>query len=115
MTRTSLTAAWTIAVLSMGTNLVPVVNGSQGYDTAPLTKAVHAFLNGGQVYTEKGAGDFLYPPSALLLLLPLGALGSGWAGRRFFLVDVATSLCAARRRGCRCRTRRRMSSRLSSP
>jgi arabinofuranan 3-O-arabinosyltransferase len=95
VTRTSLTAAWTIAVLSMGTNLVPVVNGSQGYDTAPLTKAVHAFLNGGQVYTGKGAGDFLYPPSALLLILPLGALGIAWAGRLFFLVDLATILCAA--------------------
>jgi arabinofuranan 3-O-arabinosyltransferase len=95
VTRTSLTAAWTIAVLSMGTNLVPIVNGAQGYDTAPLTKAVHAFLNGGQVYTEKGAGDFLYPPSALLLLLPLGALGIAWAGRLFFVVDLATILCAA--------------------
>lgn len=95
VTRTSLAAAWTIAVLSMGTNLVPVVNGSQGYDTAPLTKAVHAFLNGGQVYTEKGAGDFLYPPSALLLLLPLGALGIAWAGRLFFVIDLATILCAA--------------------
>jgi arabinofuranan 3-O-arabinosyltransferase len=95
VTRTSLTAAWTLAVLSMGTNLVPVVNGSQGYDTAPLTRAVHAFLHGGQVYTEKGAGDFLYPPSALLLLLPLGWLSITWAGRLFFIVDLATILCAA--------------------
>lgn len=95
MRRTSLAAAWTFAVLSMGTSLVPVVNGQQGYDTAPLTKAVHAFLDGGQVYTGKGAGDFLYPPSALLLLLPLGALGTAWAGRLFFVVDLATILCAA--------------------
>ena len=95
VTRASLTAAWTVAVLSMGTNLVPIVNGPQGYDTAPLTKAVHAFLDGGQVYTGKGAGDFLYPPSALLLLLPLGALGIAWAGRLFFVVDLATILCAA--------------------
>jgi arabinofuranan 3-O-arabinosyltransferase len=79
----------------MGTNLVPVVNGSQGYDTAPLTKAVHALLDGGQVYTGRGAGDFLYPPSALLLLLPLGWLGIAWAGRLFFVVDLATILCAA--------------------
>jgi arabinofuranan 3-O-arabinosyltransferase len=95
VTRTDLVAAWTVAVLSMGTNLVPIVNGAQGYDTAPLTKAVHAFLNGGHVYTGKGAGDFLYPPSALLLLLPLGALGIVWAGRLFFVVDLATILCAA--------------------
>jgi arabinofuranan 3-O-arabinosyltransferase len=79
----------------MGTNLVPVVNGPQGYDTAPLTHAVHAFLNGNQVYTGRGAGDFLYPPSALLLLLPLGALSLAWAGRLFFVVDLATILCAA--------------------
>lgn len=83
-------AAWTIGVLSFGTSLVPVVNGSQGYDTAPLTIAVHALLQGGHVYTAKGAGDFLYPPSALLLLLPLGAVGIGWAGRLFFVVDLAT-------------------------
>jgi arabinofuranan 3-O-arabinosyltransferase len=95
VTRTFLVAAWTVAVLSMGTNLVPVVNGPQGYDTAPLTHAVHAFLDGGQVYTGKGAGDFLYPPSALLLLLPLGGLSIAWAGRLFFIVDLATILCAA--------------------
>jgi arabinofuranan 3-O-arabinosyltransferase len=79
----------------MGTNLVPVVNGPQGYDTAPLTSAVHALFDGGQVYTGKGAGDFLYPPSALLFLLPLGALSIAWAGRLFFVVDLATILCAA--------------------
>lgn len=95
MTRTFLVAAWTVAVLSMGTNLVPIVNGPQGYDTAPLTHAVHALLDGGQVYTGRGAGDFLYPPSALLLLLPLGALSIAWAGRLFFVVDLATILCAA--------------------
>jgi arabinofuranan 3-O-arabinosyltransferase len=95
VTRTFLVAAWTVAILSMGTNLVPIVNGPQGYDTAPLTHAVHALLDGGQVYTGKGAGDFLYPPSALLLLLPLGAFGIAWAGRVFFVVDLATILCAA--------------------
>jgi arabinofuranan 3-O-arabinosyltransferase len=95
VTRTFLVAAWTVAILSMGTNLVPIVNGPQGYDTAPLTHAVHALLDGGQVYTGKGAGDFLYPPSALLLLLPLGAFGIAWAGRLFFVVDLATILCAA--------------------
>jgi arabinofuranan 3-O-arabinosyltransferase len=95
VTRTALAAAWTVAVLSLGTNLVPVVNGAQGYDTAPLTHAVHALFDGGQVYTGRGAGDFLYPPSALLLLLPLGALSIAWAGRLFFVIDLATILCAA--------------------
>jgi arabinofuranan 3-O-arabinosyltransferase len=94
VTRATLTAAWTVGILSLGTSLVPIVNGRQGYDTAPLTTAVHALFNGGQVYTGKGAGDFLYPPSALLLLLPLGALGLAWAGRLFFLVDLATVLAA---------------------
>jgi arabinofuranan 3-O-arabinosyltransferase len=95
VTRTFLVAAWTVAVLSIGTNLVPVVNGPQGYDTAPLTKAVHALIDGGPVYTGKGAGDFLYPPTALLLLLPLGALSIAWAGRLFFVVDLATILWAS--------------------
>jgi hypothetical protein len=92
--RNILVAAWTLGILGFGTSLVRLVNGPQGYDTAPLTTAVHAFLEGGHVYTGKGAGDFLYPPSALLLLLPLGAVGLVWAGRLFFLVDVASVLAA---------------------
>jgi arabinofuranan 3-O-arabinosyltransferase len=89
-----LVGAWTFAILSFATSLVPVVNGSQGYDTAPLTTAVHALLNGHDVYTASGAGDFLYPPSALLLLLPLGAFGVAWAGRLFFVLDAAAVVAA---------------------
>jgi len=92
--RTFVTAAWVVALLTLGTALVPVVNGPQGYDTAPLTSAVHALLDGGPVYSDRGAGDFLYPPSALLLLLPLGAVGIAWAGRIFFLIDLASVLAA---------------------
>lgn len=87
-------AFWALGLLSLGTALVPIVNGSQGYDTAPLWHAVRALLEGGDVYTEKGAGDLLYPPSALLLLLPLGAFSLAWAGRLFFVVDLATILLA---------------------
>jgi arabinofuranan 3-O-arabinosyltransferase len=94
VTRATLTAAWTVGILSLGTSLVPIVNGAQGYDTAPLTTAVHALFAGDHIYTGKGAGDFLYPPSALVLLLPLGAFGIVWAGRLFFLVDLATVLAA---------------------
>jgi arabinofuranan 3-O-arabinosyltransferase len=85
---------WALAILSLGTSLVPIVNGGQGYDTAPLWYAVRALLEGGTVYTEEGAGDLLYPPSALLMLLPLGALSLAWAGRLFFFVDLATILAA---------------------
>lgn len=92
--RNFLVAAWTVAILAFGTSLVPIVNGEQGYDTAPLTTAVHALFGGDVIYTGKGAGDFLYPPSALLLLAPLGAFSIAWAGRLFFLVDVATVLAA---------------------
>ena len=59
VTRRALAAAWTIGILGLGTSLVPVVNGPQGYDTAPLTTAVHALLNGSPIYTGRGAGDFL--------------------------------------------------------
>ena len=47
---------------------------------------------GGRIYTREGAGDFLYPPSALLLLLPLGAFGIAWAGRLFFVVNLVAVL-----------------------
>lgn len=94
MTRTAIAAAWAVGILTLGTSLVPVVNGPQGYDTAPLTTAVHALLHGGEVYTGSGAGDFLYPPSALALLLPLGAVGVAWAGRAFFVVDLVSILVA---------------------
>jgi arabinofuranan 3-O-arabinosyltransferase len=90
-----LTAAfWTLGLLSLGTSLVPIINGGQGYDTAPLWHAVRALLDGGEVYTAKGAGDLLYPPSALLMLLPLGAFSLSWAGRLFFVVDLVTILVA---------------------
>jgi arabinofuranan 3-O-arabinosyltransferase len=90
-----LTAAfWTLGVLSLGTGLVPIINGGQGYDTAPLWHAVRALLDGGEVYTAKGAGDLLYPPSALLMLLPLGGFSLAWAGRLFFVVDLVTILVA---------------------
>ena len=88
-------ALWALALLSLGTNLVPIVNGSQGYDTGPLWQAVRALLDGGSVYTERGAGDLLYPPSALLMLLPLGAFSLAWASRIFFVVDLVTILVAA--------------------
>jgi arabinofuranan 3-O-arabinosyltransferase len=92
--RNLLVAAWVVAILAFGTSLVRIINGEQGYDTAPLTTAVYDLFGGGVIYTGKGAGDFLYPPSALLLLSPLGALSITWAGRLFFLVDVATVLVA---------------------
>ena len=88
-------ALWTLAILSLGTSLVPILDGEQGYDTVPLWNAVRALLEGGDVYTARGSGDFLYPPSALLLLLPLGFLGLPWAGRTFFFVDLLAILAAA--------------------
>jgi arabinofuranan 3-O-arabinosyltransferase len=85
---------WTLALLAFGTSLIPIINGDQGYDTAPLWHAVRALLEGRTVYTEKGAGDLLYPPSALLMLLPLGAFSLAWAGRLFFVVDLLAILLA---------------------
>ena len=93
-TRSLTGAVWTLGVLSLGTSLVPIINGEQGYDTAPLWRAVRALLAGGTIYTEKGAGDFLYPPSALLMLSPLGAFSLPWAGRIFFVVDLVAILAA---------------------
>jgi arabinofuranan 3-O-arabinosyltransferase len=95
MARATVVSAWTVAMLAFATSLVAVVNAPQGYDTAPLTKAVHAFVHGGHPYTGAGAGGFLYPPAALLVLLPLAAFGVAWAGRLFFVVDVVSILLAS--------------------
>lgn len=87
-------AAWTVAAATFATSLVAVVEDPQGYDTVPLTDAAHAFVSGAAVYTGKGAGDFLYPPSALVLLSPLAAVDHIWANRLFLLVDTAAVLAA---------------------
>ncbi|MBA3432484.1 MAG: DUF2029 domain-containing protein [Actinobacteria bacterium] len=84
---------WVLGGLSFATSVARTVE-AQGYDTVPLWIAVHALLEGGPVYTEQGAGDFLYPPSALVLLLPLGAFDLAWGNRLFFFVDLAAILVA---------------------
>ena len=84
---------WVLGALSFATSVARTVE-AQGYDTVPLWAAVHAMLDGGPVYTEQGAGDFLYPPSALVLLLPLGAFDLAWGNRIFFFVDLAAILVA---------------------
>jgi arabinofuranan 3-O-arabinosyltransferase len=84
---------WVLGGLSFATSAARTVE-EQGYDTVPLWTAVHALLEGGTVYTEQGAGDFLYPPSALVLLMPLGAFDLAWANRLFFFVDLASILVA---------------------
>ncbi len=92
--RSTVFAAWTVAVATFATSLITVVEDPQGYDTVPLTNAAHAFVSGTAVYTGKGAGDFLYPPSALVLLSPLAAVDHIWANRLFLLVDTAVVLAA---------------------
>lgn len=84
---------WVLGGLSFATSVARTVE-AQGYDTVPLWTAVHALLQGSPVYTEAGAGDFLYPPSALVLLLPLGAFDLAWGNRLFFFVDLAAILVA---------------------
>jgi arabinofuranan 3-O-arabinosyltransferase len=86
-------ALWALGGLSLATSVTRTAE-AQGYDTVPLWKAVHALLAGGTVYTEQGAGDFLYPPSAFVLLLPLGAFDLAWGNRVFFFVDLGTILVA---------------------
>ena len=84
---------WVLGGLSLATSVARTAE-SQGYDTVPLWTAVNALLAGDPVYTERGAGDFIYPPSALVLLLPLGAFDLTWANRIFFFVDLAAILVA---------------------
>jgi arabinofuranan 3-O-arabinosyltransferase len=94
VSRRSLTVAiWTLGILNFGTNLMAVVH-DEGYDTIPVWRSLHAVLTHGPIYTHHGAGDFLYPPSALLLLLPLGALDVHAAKGLLFVANIAAILLA---------------------
>jgi arabinofuranan 3-O-arabinosyltransferase len=87
-------ALWTVGILNFATNLSPIIK-DQGYDTVPIWRAVHALLTHGEIYTQRGAGDFLYLPSALLMLLPLGALGLRTAKAVLFFADIGAILLSA--------------------
>ncbi len=87
-------ALLTAGVLNFATNLSPIIK-DQGYDTVPVWRAVHALLTQGDIYTQRGAGDFLYLPSALLMLLPLGALGLRTAKAALFFADIGAILLSA--------------------
>jgi arabinofuranan 3-O-arabinosyltransferase len=91
------TAFWTLGILSLVYELGRAVSSDpyQGYDIVPAWKSVHAFVGGGAVYTASGAGDFLYPPSALLLLIPLAAFGLAAAKGIVLILDLASILVAA--------------------
>lgn len=82
---------WTVGILNFATNLAPLIQ-YQGYDTVPIWRAVHGLLNHSQIYTHGGAGDFLYFPSALLMLLPLGAVSLPLAKAGLFFVDIGAIL-----------------------
>lgn len=84
-------ALWTVGTLNFATNLAPLIK-DQGYDTVPIWRAVHGLLTHGQIYTHRGAGDFLYLPSALLMLLPLGALSLQLAKALLFFIDIGAIL-----------------------
>ena len=79
------TAFWVVGALSLGTSLVPIVSRATIRTLAARSPGASRRRDG--LY-EKGAGDLLYPPSALLMLLPLGAFTLNWAGRLYFVVDI---------------------------
>jgi arabinofuranan 3-O-arabinosyltransferase len=65
-------AVWPIGTLMLVYRILQATEKPQGYDTVPLWNAVRALIHGRDIYTSKGAFDFLYPPSALAMSLPLG-------------------------------------------
>jgi arabinofuranan 3-O-arabinosyltransferase len=95
------TALWTLAILSLVYTLGRAVSHDtyQGYDIVPVWKSVHAFVDGGVIYPPHRADqfypDFVYPPSALVLLLPLGLVGLSVAKAAVLVIDVASILIAA--------------------
>jgi hypothetical protein len=65
-------AVWPVGTLMLVYKILQATESPQGYDTVPLWNAVRALIHGRDIYTSKGAFDFLYPPSALAMSLPLG-------------------------------------------
>jgi len=72
---------WLAAIASWGLQIKPALDRPPGGDLDVIRNAVVAFLHNQPVYLQghNPAMVFLYPPSALLLLTPLGLISQGTA------------------------------------
>jgi arabinofuranan 3-O-arabinosyltransferase len=89
---------WPLAALTFCHNVFQAAgrhNGvQQGIDTLQLWKAAHAFVHGAAIYKNAGPIKFVYPPSTLAFIAPLGLVGTGPARAAIFVLQVAAILLA---------------------
>jgi arabinofuranan 3-O-arabinosyltransferase len=92
-------ALWPAAVVAYLLKVsVAADAGFSAFDLLPVWQAAHAFINHSDPYAVSDVVPFLYLPSALLLLVPFGALPWFVARGGFFVFEVlalpaAMALC----------------------
>lgn len=88
--------AWTAAVAAIAVSVAFASRGPAAIDLFPGWFAAHAFVNHAPAYVGNGSPlPFIYPPSFMLLLAPLGLLPFPAAREVFLVVNVVCIAVAA--------------------
>lgn len=85
-------ALWGGVALLFAVLIAVVWHQNEAKDLFPVWRAVSTFLHGGRPYA---VDLFVYPPSALLIFAPLGAVGFDAARAVFLAVDALATAAAA--------------------
>jgi arabinofuranan 3-O-arabinosyltransferase len=90
---------WPAAIVAYCLQIIVAANAKySGFDLRPVWEAANAFIHHADPYAVSDVVPFLYPPSALPLLAPFGALPWVMARGGFFVFEVfalpaAVALC----------------------
>jgi arabinofuranan 3-O-arabinosyltransferase len=93
--RTALTAGlYAVAVAVLGAALVYYAVHPDGYDLKVIVAGLERVLHHQPIYSAGGYGRYLYPPSSLVLLAPLGLLGFDRVHLVYMLLEAASIVAA---------------------
>jgi arabinofuranan 3-O-arabinosyltransferase len=82
---------WPIAILTILYQARNTLGPGTASDFIPVWRAARAFVDGAEPYQVMG---FVYPPSALLLVAPLGVVGFGISHLVFHVLSIACIVAA---------------------
>ena len=85
---------WAVAAVSLAAILVRYLRNPDAYDLNVIIAGLTRFLHHQPVYSATGYGRYLYPPSSLLLLWPLGVIGFARAHAGYMLLEAASLMTA---------------------